>query len=211
MKKTTILIVLLGITISIQAQQSDINFESEYNKILWPVNSVHPFGGGITGDDGAYKRLALFHGHSIDLQTGSNSVDMNNSRLYIDSEGKIGLGTRNVVERLNVAGNLMFSSEYHKILWPENSVHPFGGGITGDDGAYKRLTLFHGNSIDLQTGSNSVNMNNSRLYIDSEGRIGIGSRTPDMKLTVKGSIHAEEVKIDLSVPAPDYVFEKDYI
>ncbi|WP_062061377.1 hypothetical protein [Aquimarina longa] len=31
-----------------------------------------------------------------------------------------------------------------------------------------------------------------------------------MKLSVKGQIHAEEVKIDLSVPAPDYVFKKDY-
>ena len=31
-----------------------------------------------------------------------------------------------------------------------------------------------------------------------------------MKLTVKGNIHAEEVKIDLNVPAPDYVFKDSY-
>ena len=31
-----------------------------------------------------------------------------------------------------------------------------------------------------------------------------------MKLTVKGSIHSEGVKVDLNVPAPDYVFEPDY-
>ena len=31
-----------------------------------------------------------------------------------------------------------------------------------------------------------------------------------MKLTVKGNIHAEEVKIDLNIPAPDYVFKSDY-
>lgn len=41
----------------------------------------------------------------------------------------------------------------------------------------------------------------------SASRIGIGSENPDSKLTVKGKIHAEEVKVDLSVPA-DYVFEK---
>nr|WP_240315572.1 tail fiber protein [Aquimarina longa] len=40
--------------------------------------------------------------------------------------------------------------------------------------------------------------------------VGIGTTNPDMKLSVKGQIHAEEVKIDLSVPAPDYVFKKDY-
>ncbi len=43
-----------------------------------------------------------------------------------------------------------------------------------------------------------------------EGSIGIGTTNPDMELTVKGKIHAEEVKIDLSVPAPDYVFKDDY-
>ncbi|RZS92318.1 hypothetical protein [Aquimarina brevivitae] len=43
-----------------------------------------------------------------------------------------------------------------------------------------------------------------------DGALGIGTTNPDAKLTVKGNIHAEEVKIDLSVPAPDYVFTKEY-
>ena len=42
------------------------------------------------------------------------------------------------------------------------------------------------------------------------GNIGIGTSIPDSKLTVKGSIHSEEVKVDLSVPAPDYVFATEY-
>ena len=29
-------------------------------------------------------------------------------------------------------------------------------------------------------------------------------------LAVKGQVYANEVKVDLSVPGPDYVFEKDY-
>ena len=48
------------------------------------------------------------------------------------------------------------------------------------------------------------------LLIQNSGNVGIGTTNPDSKLTVKGKIHAEEVKIDLSVPAPDYVFTKDY-
>ena len=31
-----------------------------------------------------------------------------------------------------------------------------------------------------------------------------------MKLTVNGNIHAKEVKIDLNIPVPDYVFKESY-
>ncbi len=40
--------------------------------------------------------------------------------------------------------------------------------------------------------------------------MGIGTANPDEALTVKGKIHAEEVRVDLSVPGPDYVFKEDY-
>lgn len=42
------------------------------------------------------------------------------------------------------------------------------------------------------------------------GNVGIGTSSPDEALTVKGKIHTEEVIVDLNVPAPDYVFYKDY-
>ncbi|UOY08370.1 tail fiber protein [Muricauda sp. SCSIO 64092] len=44
----------------------------------------------------------------------------------------------------------------------------------------------------------------------NNGNVGIGTTSPDAKLTVKGNIHAEEVKVDLNVPAPDYVFKEGY-
>lgn len=42
------------------------------------------------------------------------------------------------------------------------------------------------------------------------GNVGIGTKSPDATLTVNGNIHAKEVKVDLAVPAPDYVFEDKY-
>ncbi|SNY99676.1 tail fiber protein [Flagellimonas pacifica] len=51
---------------------------------------------------------------------------------------------------------------------------------------------------------------NVRMKVQSNGKVGIGTESPDSKLTVKGKIHAEEVKVDLSVPGPDYVFKEDY-
>jgi hypothetical protein len=48
------------------------------------------------------------------------------------------------------------------------------------------------------------------MVLRADGNVGIGTLTPDARLAVKGTIHAQEVKVDLSVPGPDYVFEKDY-
>jgi len=42
------------------------------------------------------------------------------------------------------------------------------------------------------------------------GNLGIGTASPDAKLAVKGTVHANEVKVDLNVPGPDYVFADNY-
>jgi hypothetical protein len=48
------------------------------------------------------------------------------------------------------------------------------------------------------------------MTIKANGKVGIGTAQPDELLTVKGKIHAQEVRVDLDVPGPDYVFEKNY-
>jgi len=50
----------------------------------------------------------------------------------------------------------------------------------------------------------------AKMFISGSGNVGIGTTSPDEKLTVKGTIHTEEVRVDLNVPGPDYVFEADY-
>ncbi len=55
-----------------------------------------------------------------------------------------------------------------------------------------------------------VNFGENDFFLGYDGKLGIGTAAPDSKLTVKGKIHAEEVKVDLSVPGPDYVFKEDY-
>jgi len=55
------------------------------------------------------------------------------------------------------------------------------------------------------------NLNGDLMTIRSSGSVGIGTSSPDAKLTVKGNIHTNEVKVDLlGAVAPDYVFENDY-
>jgi hypothetical protein len=55
-----------------------------------------------------------------------------------------------------------------------------------------------------------VSSNNEYLTLVSGGNVGIGTTTPDAKLAVSGQVHAQEVKVSVTVPGPDYVFEKDY-
>nr|WP_315176504.1 tail fiber protein [uncultured Flavobacterium sp.] len=44
-----------------------------------------------------------------------------------------------------------------------------------------------------------------------DGKVGIGTIAPDEKLTVKGKIHTQEVKVDMAGPlVPDYVFSNEY-
>jgi hypothetical protein len=42
------------------------------------------------------------------------------------------------------------------------------------------------------------------------GSVGIGTTNPDTKLAVNGTIHSREVRVDLNVPGPDYVFDPEY-
>lgn len=72
-------------------------------------------------------------------------------------------------------------------------------GVGGYDARYLRLGVRDNAGVFLPV-----------LSITDAQNIGIGTTNPDAKLTVKGKIHTEEVKVDLSVPGPDYVFEKDY-
>lgn len=94
-----------------------------------------------------------------------------------------------------------------------NNIHNFNnpnGGLkllnTARGGSYIRL-------LDCAMQFNVVNSGGEDkqvMSINTSGNIGIGTQNPDAKLAVKGTIHSNEVKVDLNVPAPDYVFENDY-
>lgn len=49
----------------------------------------------------------------------------------------------------------------------------------------------------------------SRVLLETNGMVGIGTDNPTEKLSVNGKVRAKEVKVEVS-NWPDYVFEKDY-
>ncbi|MFW0739834.1 hypothetical protein [Flavobacterium sp. T12S277] len=58
----------------------------------------------------------------------------------------------------------------------------------------------------------TITFSGTRQYMSiMQDRVGIGTSAPDEKLTVKGKIHTQEVRVDMAGPlVPDYVFANDY-
>ncbi len=124
-----------------------------------------------------------------------NSIDY----LNILNNGNIGIGEQNPQSKLVVKdGNQALSFLTNQKLtgvWPPVS-EPLTMTIQSSGVA--------SGNIAFATGNNEV------MRIQAGGNIGIGTTNPDAKLAVNGTIHSKEVKVDLSVPAPDYVFAYDY-
>jgi hypothetical protein len=143
--------------------------------------------------------------------------------VITNEKGNVGIGTKATsVAKLSIQtgpDGYATTLKAISILGPNTPANPDSAQDLSWDFAAAGSAIirgYRGNSWDtyLQFLTNSHSgIGNSpqiRIHIGSEGNVGIGSSNPDSKLTVKGKIHAEEVKVDLAVPA-DYVFEKYYL
>jgi hypothetical protein len=153
-----------------------------------------------------------------------------NPRMSIDYWGNVGVGTTYPQAKFEV-GSFLENGGLGTIFGRLQEGHTSGTGTflgvrgyeTQPTGA-KSFALEHSfygevnNSINFHRGGGttggfiSFNTDNNveKLRINSNGNVGIGTTNPDAKLAVKGTVHAEEVKVDLQVPGPDYVFEPTY-
>jgi hypothetical protein len=134
--------------------------------------------------------------------------------LTINS-GNVGIGTTAPIAKLHVEGNTYVGTNQVQFLGASNGINriqSFGGNVFGN---WQFKSQF--DNIILDAGENTSNPRkiifriggSDKMLMSENGNVGIGSTNPDEKLTVKGKIHAEEIRVDLSVPA-DYVFEKYY-
>ncbi|GAA4273202.1 hypothetical protein U6A24_19815 [Aquimarina gracilis] len=154
------------------------------------------------------------HAEKIRIHTSGNSFF---------NGGNVGIGTTNPQEKLEVTGKIYLNSgpDDDGIYWARHNMTM--GTIPGSYN-HNNFKLKPGGSsqgvlqsvFQMYTAASETNhaekirIHTSGNSFFNGGNVGIGTTTPDSKLTVKGKIHAEEVKIDLSVPAPDYVFKKEY-
>ena len=137
--------------------------------------------------------------------SGSSSTNGN-----IIRSGNVGIGTSTPLNRLQLGSSMSFHDGGNEII---------GFGFAPGAGANSDLNTSRYSSeirLDPVNGvfslgtSTSITGNPVRTLVMTRlNRVGIGTANPDEKLTVNGSIHAREVRVDLDIPA-DYVFEKYY-
>jgi hypothetical protein len=127
-------------------------------------------------------------------------------RFFIKgSNGFVGVGTTNPTTAFEVKAVGMWDGT---IRANTNGPSQYSSFALLENGTLRWALYNHpGNNSSLLF-ANSAGQD--KMAITQDGKLGIGTISPDAKLTVKGNIHAEEVKVDLTVPGPDYVFEAQY-
>ena len=139
--------------------------------------------------DGVVKKGHIGYGAA---QDGSIylGTDDNTYSLYVQQDGRIGMGTISPTTKLEISSDKTKFITLHRDGVVKKGHIGYGAG--------------NGGSIYLGTEDTPYG-----IYLQQNGKVGIGTYNPDEKLSVNGKIHTKEVKVDLNGWS-DFVFDKAY-
>jgi hypothetical protein len=159
-------------------------------------------------------------GSALQFKVANNNVGGNTAVMTLKGSGNVGIGTISPSTRLH-----LFNASSHTYLNIDKPGTSYEGGIQFSINGAPTFFLWSDNdgtdALRIQAvglaGENDATprmqfpkVNKNIYMVESGGNVGIGTTSPNQKLTVNGTIYGKEVKVDLNVPGPDYVFEKDY-
>ena len=208
-------------------------FATNYGKIeVGPFNSgwayIYTDRPKIIFNKPVWTTANIFSSYNGDLVFQTNGSEP----IRIDEDtGKVGIGTTDPRAKPQVMGDFyLYGNDSYFSAWGKNHIywrrHSLIMGPPIGAYAHKLIELKPG-------GANAGPLHSAIEFYEALGEgeyekririssatsipaffnainVGIGTSNPDAKLAVKGKIHAEEVKVDLSVPGPDYVFKEGY-
>lgn len=182
------------------------------------INFKRDYDGWIAARVGQVYNNLNYGGHlTFETNSGAGSMSIV-ERMRITYDGNIGVGTATPQAKLEIRGSSIRLSDVdvrYLSISQDAEGTPFGRGWSNGMAGGRQFKLTGWSHLPDNSGSvlrDVVHFDGYNLLLlkDNGGSIGIGTSKPDAMLTVNGNIHTKEVKVDLDIQAPDYVFEKEY-
>ena len=197
----------VGIGTTAPSAKLDVNGEIKGTQFSTEGTIFHSE--GITSNNNALEitsvdEIAIDSPMSVEV----NAPNVSLSDLVYINNGKVGIGTTAPANKLDVNGDIRFSTKLviatdKGTLWENAAGNVELQAGSASSGLELRTTT--ANPILFSTNGGS-----ERMRILGNGNVGIGTTTTGAhKLAVDGSIGAREVKVE-NTAWSDFVFEKDY-
>jgi hypothetical protein len=158
------------------------------------------------------ENTGIIQGYSKSFSTTSNIALQPYS-------GNLGVGVVNPMQKLEVGGSGLFNGRVISTISGDiggeiliNNPSKTANGTAKSWGIFN-MTGGYGNSLQFwaydNLGCAAGGLCTNRFIIMDNGNVGIGVLNPNNKLDVKGTIHSQEVKVDM-LGWSDFVFKKGY-